>query len=292
MNPADLRGQAGAARQGTVLESVEEIRAQIRGAAAIGSVPAPASRAAADSLAASGETAHDEKPFRPTVRPPMASLCVLDDGDDSGEIVRIRASSFVIGRADGNLVIAHDSGISSRHAEISRRLEKGEYVWFLKDLASTNGTFVRVSTVILGQGQEVLIGSRLYRMELPAPPLAHVGAPAAPADATRKWEVVRNDPSVVAPPTLVEVIVGSAGRSFTLHGQEYWLGRDARACTIVTDDPLANRRHARLYRDDRNRWIMASTGTRNGLWARVNEVALGRGAYFQCGEQRFFFKIL
>ena len=36
----------------------------------------------------------------------------------SGEMVRIRVPSFVIGRAEGNLVIPHDGGMSGRHAEI------------------------------------------------------------------------------------------------------------------------------------------------------------------------------
>jgi hypothetical protein len=150
-----------------------------------------------------------------------------------------------------------------------------------------------VSTVILSPGQEVLIGGRLYRMEIPAPPAPHSPATDSPVDATRKWEVVRSEPSALHPtPLLVEVALGRPGRSFALSDREYWLGRDPRACTIVIDDPMANRRHARLYRDDKNRWILANAGSRNGVWARVNEVALGRGAFFQCGEQRFFFKVL
>ena len=197
MNVPDPRGQTGEARRNaTVLESVEEIRAQVRSAAAVASVPAPAARGPVEVPVATTETVPDEKSFRPMVRPPMAMLCVLDDGDDSGEIVRIRASSFVIGRAEGNLVIAHDGGISGRHAEISRRLENGEYVWSLKDLGSTNGTFVRVSTVILGRGQEVLIGSRLFRMEIPAPYADH--APATQGRRTRpgngRWYVPRARP--------------------------------------------------------------------------------------------------
>src|SRR5438552_2427929 len=100
MNPGDPRGQPGMARrQATVLESVEDLRAQIRGAA----VP----KEPVDIPAGAAEPDQDAKPFRPTLRPSMAMLTVLDDGEDTGEILRIRGNSFVIGRVEGNLMIPH-----------------------------------------------------------------------------------------------------------------------------------------------------------------------------------------
>ena len=119
----------------------------------------------------------------------MALLTVLDDGDDTGEVVRIRGNSFVIGRVDGNVVIVHDNGMSGKHAEISRRLENGEYAWYLKDLQSTNGTFVRTATVLLSHGQELLIGSHRYSYEVPVQSAGQV-APTAESNATRKWEAI------------------------------------------------------------------------------------------------------
>ena len=140
MNPADAGRQPGSQRrQATVLESVEEIRAQIRGMTAAED-PLTALVQVTSVAGAPG----DATAYRPSLRPAMALLYVLDDGEDTGEIVRIRPSSFVIGRVDGNLTIPHDGGISGRHAEISRRLENGEHCWYLKDLQSTNGTFVRL----------------------------------------------------------------------------------------------------------------------------------------------------
>ena len=222
----------------------------------------------------------------------MAVLHVLDDGDDSGEVVRIRPNSFVIGRVEGNLTIPHDAGISGRHAEISRRFENGEHSWFLKDLQSTNGTFVRASTVILSHEQEFLIGSRRFRFEVPVAP--EQPAPAEHAsNATRKWESLASSPGVSSlAPALVEVSPGRPGQRYPLREPENWLGRDKTQCSIVVDDPMVDRRHARVYRDEKNRWIIANARSRNGLWARVQEVGLGRGGFFQCGEQRFFFKVL
>jgi pSer/pThr/pTyr-binding forkhead associated (FHA) protein len=287
MNPADAGPLTGAPRrQATVLESVEEIRAQIRGMTALKeSIDVPVSATATGSE-------QDTTAYRPALRPSMALLYVLDDGEDSGEIVRIRPNSFVIGRVEGNLAIPHDGGISGRHAEISRRHENGEYCWYLRDLQSTNGTFVRASTVILGHAQELLIGSRRLRFELPAVP-EQPAAVEPENSATRKWESLTGPKTLSAlQPSLVDISPGRPGRRFALREPEHSLGRDPTQCSIVVDDPVVDRRHARVYRDDKNRWVIANARSRNGIWARIQEVSLGRGGFFQCGEQRFFFKVL
>lgn len=274
-----------ARRQVTVLESVEDIRAQIRGMAAPKElVDVPASTAGPE---------QDSTSYRPSLRPSMALLYVLDDGEDSGEILRIRANSFLIGRVEGNLMIAHDGGISGRHVEISRRFENGEHCWYLKDLQSTNGTFVRAATVILSHEQELLIGSRRFRFEVPATPSQPAPLPESEVNATLKWESLSGSRAVAGSrPMLVDISPGRPGRRFPLTEPENWLGRDPGQCSIVIDDPMVDRRHARVYRDEKGRWIIANARSRNGLWARIQEVGLGRGGFFQCGEQRFFFKVL
>jgi pSer/pThr/pTyr-binding forkhead associated (FHA) protein len=285
MNPADPRRQPDVTpRNRTVLESVEDIRAQIRGAAAAREPTASPARPA--------EPDQDATPFRPALRPSMGLLYVMDDGEDASEILRIRTSSFTIGRVEGNLTIPHDSGISGRHAEISRRYENAEHVWYLTDLRSTNGTFVRAASITLAHEQEFLIGTHRYRFEAPAPSLPPEPA-GADAGGTRKWEAIPGAQAIAAwKPVLLDVSPGRAGPPFPLAEQEYWLGRDPRVSSIVIDDPLADRRHARLFRDEKNRWMIANNRSRNGLWARIDEVKLGRGGLFQCGEQRFFFKVL
>ncbi|MGP0063275.1 MAG: FHA domain-containing protein [Isosphaeraceae bacterium] len=285
MNPEESRAQPGPARrQMTVLESVEEIRAQIRGAVTV--------KDAAKVNPGTAAPIEDTTPFRPTLRPSTGLLCVLDDGEDTGETLRIRASSFVIGRADGNLLIPHDTAISGRHAEINRRFENGEHRWYLRDMQSTNGTFVRASTIHLSHEQEFLIGGRRFRFEVPVIPPEPASTGSQP-NATRKWQAI---PGAQTPSAwhaaLVDISPGRSGPRFTLTEPESWIGRDPRLCTIVIDDPMVDRRHARLYRDEKNRWVLANARSRNGLWARIEEVSLGRGGYFQCGEQRFFFKVL
>jgi pSer/pThr/pTyr-binding forkhead associated (FHA) protein len=286
MHPEDFGGQPGTPRrQGTVLESVEDIRAQIRGTM----TPQVPIRAPATSA---GPAEPDSQAFRPCMRPPMALLHVLDDGEDSGEILRIRANSYVIGRVEGNLTIPHDSAMSGQHAEISRRFENGEHCWYLKDLSSTNGTFVRASTILLNHEQELLVGSHRFRFEAP-PPSGPAPSIDSMVNATRKLEAMPASRAYAGiQPMLVDISPALSGSRFPLSEQETWIGRDPIQCSVVIDDPMAERKHARVFRDERKRWVIANARSRNGLWARIQEVNLGRGAYFQCGEQRFLFKVI
>jgi hypothetical protein len=197
----------------------------------------------------------------------MALLCALDDSLDSGETVRIRVPSFVIGRTEGNLVIPHDGGMSGRHAEIARRFVDGRYRWSLRDLGSANGTFVRTARALLRGGQELLIGGARYRFDPP-------GEAAAPA------------------PRLIEVRPQGDGLAFPVTGPEAWVGRDPRQCSLVLDRPLVSPRHAVIQARPRGHWIIRNAGSCDGLWLRVQEIELGRGGQFQCGEQRFLIRIL
>jgi pSer/pThr/pTyr-binding forkhead associated (FHA) protein len=289
MNPSEGHDKADAPkRQVTVLESVEEIRALARRGATV--------REALPSTVAIPSPAEATEPFRPADRLSMALLIVLDDGEDSGEVIRIRGSTFVIGRVEGDLVIPHDGGISSRHAEISRRIEGGHARWFLRDLQSTNGTFVRASQVILHDEQEVLIGRGRFRFESAEKAVSALEAPpalGAPANATRKWQA----PSVadlarVMHPSLVELTADGDGRRFTLTTPEVWIGREAGQGGIMLSDATVDPRHARARRDAKNRWVLENARSLNGLWARIQEIPLDRGGQFQCGEQRFLIKVL
>lgn len=277
-------------RQATVLESVEEIRAQVR-AATVPTVRESVPKT--QSVRGSG----DETPlYRPVLRPPMALLHVLDDGETTGEIIRIRADSFTIGRVEGNLVIPHDTGMSGRHAEIVRRHDGRAWSWHLRDLGSTNGTFARASTVLLHQDQEFMVGSRLFRFDAPSASTPVVEQPAR-ANATRKWEVPTGAGAVgpapgAAPACLVEISKGAEIRRHRLTEREYWLGSDAGRCAIIVNDSFVDPRHARIYRDEKGRWVVVNDRSRNGVWGRITEVALERGGYFQCGEQRFLLKAL
>ncbi len=225
-------------------------------------------------------------------RPATAVLVVLDDGDDDGETVRIRKESFTIGRVQGDLVIPHDGNMSGRHAEILRRLEGGRWQWYLRDLQSTNGTFVRVAGGILRDDQEILIGGSCFRFES-----SHVdegadttSAPGAVAS-TRKF--VGGSVAQFAAqmnPTLIALTPDGAEKRYPLDRPELWVGRDRAACSIVLEDPLVSPKHARLFRDPKGKWMIQNNRSLNGLWMRITEVSLEKGGQFQCGEQRFLIR--
>jgi pSer/pThr/pTyr-binding forkhead associated (FHA) protein len=280
-----------------MLESVEEIRASVLRArtmkeslAGLGAQPVLAAQPVPTTAAVTGPTASvdDAVPFRPCSRPPMALLVILDDGDVDGETVRIRAAAYVIGRVQGDLVIPHDGNMSGRHVEIQRRLEGGRQQWHLRDLDSTNGTYVRVASGILRDGQEMLLGGAAYRFDAP-----QSGEIAGATDATRKWTGGPLEQlSATAHPSLVELGPEEDGRRFVLNRAEHWIGRDPGQCSIVIEDPFVSPRHARIFRDAKGRWMIQNNRSLNGVWMRITETALDKGGQFQCGEQRFLIRIV
>ncbi len=209
--------------------------------------------------------------FRPISRPPMAALNIVDDSQTSGEWVRIRGSSCAIGRTQGDVVIPHEVQMSGRHAEIRLQLEHEGFRWYLIDLDSTNGSFVRVDRIRLKDGNTVLIGSRRFRFQA----------------AAEEGGGSRNRAA------LVELTSsGSGGSCIFLQDEERWLGRDPFVCPrFLWDDPLLDQKHARLYPDSAGRWCLEDAHSLNGVWARVGQVQLTHGCWFQLGEQRFRFFI-
>jgi pSer/pThr/pTyr-binding forkhead associated (FHA) protein len=275
-------------REATRLESDDEIRQALLARRAAARKPAAARDAVPPAPADT-----DPEPFRPRQRPPMALLCIVDDGKEDGEWVRLRNDRSVIGRGEGDIRIPHDAMMSGRHAEISRQQVQGAIRWFLTDLQSTNGTYVRVGSALLKHGQEILIGHGHYRFEAALGlPDKEGGAPAADEapQATVSWheQPVRN-----LVPSLVELARPGGGPRVPLSLAEYWIGRDAASCAIVrADDALVNARHARLYRDAKNQWHIENNKSRNGLWVRIEQMPLSAACQFQLGEQRFVLRVL
>jgi two-component system, cell cycle response regulator len=90
-----------------------------------------------------------------------ATLTLLT-GMNAGHLVSVDASSVTVGRGpDGGDFIVDDAGVSRRHARIARGPDGAFY---LKDLGSTNGTFVgaaRVGVSPLRGGEIVQLGPTL-----------------------------------------------------------------------------------------------------------------------------------
>lgn len=85
------------------------------------------------------------------------------EGGSIGMTVCTRGTSIQIGREDGDLNFPADIYMSARHATVEER--EGKY--FLTDLDSRNGTYLRIKAERpLGHGDYVFIGKRLLRVEV------------------------------------------------------------------------------------------------------------------------------
>lgn len=232
------------------------------------------------------------EPFRPTARPPLALLTVFDDCESDGEVIRIRAPRFIIGRTHGDLKIPFDNRISSRHVEITHQLVGGSQRWIVTDLQSRHGLFVRVSRALLADKAEILVGMGRYRFDA-APdndPLAtkHFAIQPDSNDTRGLSEGV----GAFRPPALTEILGRDIGNRVLLVKAEYWIGSDPSCLVCRADDPYCEPRHARVYCDDSAQWFADHNKARNGLWLRMAQVKVESSIQFQIGEQRFRMKIL
>ena len=210
--------------------------------------PRPAEDAGvAEALPLGEPEAAEALPWRPGRRSAMALLHVVDDGRDSGETIRLRDDTLVIGRVTGGVKIPHDAFLDRHHARLDR-LPGGS--WLLTDLGSTDGTWVRVMTAKLRPGTHLQIGGTrlVFRRDADGTSaFAPVGQGAA-ADSA---------PSFPCPPT------------------PFLLGR-ADALPV----------HAEVVAG-RSAWRIVNRGLNGLWVRIEAPVRLHAVAQFQCGDQRF-----
>jgi pSer/pThr/pTyr-binding forkhead associated (FHA) protein len=229
-----------------------------------------------------------------------------------------------IGRSEGSIVLADDAYISPRHARIVRR----EGTYFLRDLASTNGVFVRIPFVrapadhpgqrraaearqaaqggearVQGQGQGegeeqplkdqdlFLVGQQVLRFEVVK-------------DAEEGFGVASDNGTLLfgtpATPRFARLtlrsVEGVTRDVFHVRRRETILGRES-GDIVFTDDPFLSRRHALLRVHDagpgqERRFTLSDLGSSNGTFLRVHEeVRLRSGDQFRIGQQLFRFDL-
>jgi hypothetical protein len=228
--------------------------------------------------------------FRPRLRPPMLVLCAWDDGGEEGHWTRVYGDRLVIGRNEGDLQFPHEAAMSSPHAEIVREPAEGHWVWKLRDLESTNGTFVRVDRTALNHGQVLLIGSGRYRFKGVAQGGQQAEAPAELQDGrTQQWQMPNREDLT---PMLVQLTPEGEAAEFFLEAKEQWIGTDAAVCQCaVPGDLLLDPCHAHIHQTGRERWAIEDHESTNGTWSMVQEIAIDESLQFQIGEQRFLARI-
>jgi pSer/pThr/pTyr-binding forkhead associated (FHA) protein len=272
-------GTAAPKRSGTLPETDEDIRQALLAKPAGAAAPKPSSPAAGANL------------FRPTLRAPVALLTVLDDGKNDGEVLRLRTDRFVIGRAEGDFLIPHDSLISARHLEINRHRTGEQYRWVITDLKSTNGLFVRCSRIALVDQAEFLVGKGRYRFEPPGGGLPNTLDDPGAEVQRGSTNALGTDVAALLHPALIELLGEKMLSRLPLAKPEYWIGSHP-ACSICrVGDPFVEPQHVRLRREANGAWHAQNNKSPNGLWLRVPQVTVADSCAFQIGEQRFRLKV-
>jgi pSer/pThr/pTyr-binding forkhead associated (FHA) protein len=93
-------------------------------------------------------------------------------------------------------------------------------------------------------------------------------------------------------PSLVEMAPRGNGTEYSLGEGDNIVGSSkSRSTLTIAGDPFVSSTHARVFKDKKNRWIIENLNSLNGIWLRIEEMALDTGGEFQIGEQRFLVRI-
>jgi len=261
---------------GTILDSYDSILKNLP-------VPPPAARP----VPAPVQEVLYKSPYR--WKAPRIIICD-DDSLEDGETVHVRTDKVVIGRTKGDVLIGHDVAMSATHAHIARQDSGGQYAWVLKDLGSSNGTLVRAKTVTLRPTTTVLLGSKRYRFEQPG------AAQRGGVDEGEPGTALLADLGMMptdALPALVETIAPGNGEPARLpfKAPRVRIGRPGFGNEIEIDDLCLAGTHAIATRDYSGVWQIEAQSSLNGIWVKVDAIRLVDNCLFQCGEQRFRFRL-
>lgn len=213
-----------------------------------------------------------------------------------------------IGRLEGNVIVGEDPYLSPRHVRII--WQQGKLL--LRDLASTNGVFLRLApsrdtsarrsadnpevAVPLVDQDVVLVGQQVLRFDILkeaeggfGPAQEHgtllFGSPAAPRYARLCQRTVE----------------GIARDVYYIRKVETVLGRES-GDVVFTEDPFLSRRHAAIRLLSRDggavqgskpppgdaRFALVDLGSSNGTFLRIRgDVELAPGDHFRVGQQLF-----
>jgi|HubBroStandDraft_2_1064218.scaffolds.fasta_scaffold46774_3 pSer/pThr/pTyr-binding forkhead associated (FHA) protein len=276
-----------------------------------GPVPATSGAVSAFGVARSQVTGATMPIPAPTPAPSVARfrlVLVARDGSEGASFPLGETTD--IGRSEGDIVIADDHYISPRHARVT--LRGGAY--FLRDLASTNGVFVRIPFAAgsadhgrvksadhggdsrehesvpeqpLADQELFLVGQQVLRFEVVKRADEGFGV------ASENGTLVFGTPAAPRYARITQRTVEGVVRDvFHVRKAETVIGRES-GDVVFTDDPFLSRRHAvvRVHNLDFANPIdptfgLADLGSSNGTFLKIHdEVRLQRGMHFRIGQQ-------
>lgn len=208
-------------------------------------------------------------------------VAILKDGSD-GAVHAIHVPSTDLGRTEGDVRFPDDPYLSARHA----RLRKDANRWFLRDLDSINGVFLRIrEPVELRSGDVILLGQQVLRFEI----LDDAELPLGPASV--QGVMVFGTPETTRFARLVQYTTEGVGRDVHyLYRDDTVLGRET-GDIVFTDDPFLSRRHASItFERSTKRAVLKDLGSSNGTSLRLRgEHELRIGDQFRVGRHLFRF---
>jgi pSer/pThr/pTyr-binding forkhead associated (FHA) protein len=270
------------------------------------SAPPPAAAAAAAQAPAAAPGPSRAPAVQPSTAPQRGRLVVIAKSGADGPSYPF-GDLLDIGRVEGNVIVGEDPYLSPRHVRI---LWQGGKL-FLRDLASTNGVYLRLApsrdtslrrnpdspevAVPLVDQDLILVGQQVLRFDILkegeggfGPAQEHgtllFGSPAAPRYARLCQRTVE----------------GIARDVYYVRKVETVLGRES-GDVVFTEDPFLSRRHAaiRLLSRDGSvqgskpppgdaRFALVDLGSSNGTFLRIRgDVELSPGDHFRVGQQLF-----
>jgi pSer/pThr/pTyr-binding forkhead associated (FHA) protein len=246
-------------------------------AAAYGPAPAGAGAAQPASPFAVGTSFQFGAGQRPEDR---AKLVVIGQDGKPGREYEIEGDQTDVGREEGSILLVNDPYVSPRHA----RLQFREGRFFIRDLESVNGVYVRLrAPERLQHADLVLVGLEVLRFEVVSDaerglgPAAErgtqvFGSPAAPRYARLCQRTVEGVTRDVYYPTREETVIGREVGD-----------------VVFTTDPFMSRRHAAIVRDPAtNTFTLKDLGSSNGTYLGIRgERELVAGDHVRVGQHLF-----
>lgn len=213
---------------------------------------------------------------------PQAHLAVISQDGSTGQTYWIERGSVDIGREEGDIRLLGDRYVSPRHARIFARGS----AFFLRDLDSVNGVFLRVrESEPLRDADLVLLGSEVLRFEVLS------GAEEGFGAAHDRGTEIYGSPARPRYACLAERTVEGVDRNiFYISTNETVIGREF-GDIVFTTDSFMSRRHAAIQRDPAaGTFTVRDLGSSNGTYLAIRgEVELREGDHLRVGQHLFRF---